>query len=124
MRLMRSYMDVTLRSCGDSAAKGARDGALPARGLLAAVWGSCNARDGMVSCWGYNSSGQLGDGTRNQRWSAMPVVGLTGAQRLSTGNNHNCATTADASAVGVTACTVGSERGRAPIGFRTDASAA
>ncbi len=28
----------------------------------------------------------------------MPVVGLAGAQRLSTGNNHNCATMADASA--------------------------
>jgi alpha-tubulin suppressor-like RCC1 family protein len=34
--------------------------------------------DGTASCWGTNGFGQLGDGTRTDRWSPVPVQGLVG----------------------------------------------
>jgi alpha-tubulin suppressor-like RCC1 family protein len=34
--------------------------------------------DGTVWAWGWNSDGQLGDGTNTQRWTPVPVLGLTG----------------------------------------------
>ncbi|MGB4917091.1 MAG: protein kinase, partial [Propionicimonas sp.] len=55
------------------------------------------AQDGTVRCWGNNSSGQLGDGTTDQR--ARPVVtGLTGVTALSAGRGHTCAVTQDGGA--------------------------
>jgi alpha-tubulin suppressor-like RCC1 family protein len=47
--------------------------------------------DGTVSCWGQNSSGQLGNGTFTD--SAVPVVipGLTNVVGIGAGWNHACA---------------------------------
>jgi alpha-tubulin suppressor-like RCC1 family protein len=48
---------------------------------------------GVVSCWGYNGQGQLGDGTNTNRATPVDVVGLTGAVKLATGWRHACAQT-------------------------------
>ena len=44
-----------------------------------------------VKCWGYNSAGQVGDGTNTTRYSPQQVVGLTtGADGLTGGGWHTC----------------------------------
>lgn len=81
---------------------GSRDGAnVPALvlGITAAVEVSAAAahtcarlRDGSVVCWGENGGGQLGTGDRLDRLApGVPVVGLTDAIAISTGDAHSCA---------------------------------
>jgi alpha-tubulin suppressor-like RCC1 family protein len=49
---------------------------------------------GGVRCWGYNGSGQLGDGTTTTRLTAVDVSGLTNnATAISVGQYHACART-------------------------------
>ena len=48
--------------------------------------------DGSVQCWGDNSAGQIGDGTRSQRLVPTAVVGLPApAVGISAGAKHTCA---------------------------------
>jgi alpha-tubulin suppressor-like RCC1 family protein len=48
--------------------------------------------NGAVKCWGDNGNGQLGDGTKTGRHSAVPVAGLPGGIRtLVAGGAHTCA---------------------------------
>ncbi len=57
---------------------------------------SCALRaDGSVSCWGLNTSGQLGDGTTTQSLTPVTVQGITNAIAVTTGRNHSCALLAD-----------------------------
>ena len=50
--------------------------------------------DGGVVCWGFNSSGQVGDGTRVQRNSPVAVSGLgSGVLSVVSGHLHSCALT-------------------------------
>lgn len=53
------------------------------------------ARDGDMNlgCWGNNDHGQLGDGTRITRRTAVQVDGLVEARRSSSGAHHNCTMT-------------------------------
>jgi alpha-tubulin suppressor-like RCC1 family protein len=52
------------------------------------------ATSGGVKCWGFNFSGQLGDGTTTTRILAVDVSGLTsGVSAIATGNGHSCALT-------------------------------
>jgi alpha-tubulin suppressor-like RCC1 family protein len=53
----------------------------------------CVARDGTAWCWGDNSEGQLGDGTRHSQATAHPVVSDLDAEiiEISSGGQHSCA---------------------------------
>ena len=54
---------------------------------------TCAGRnDGAVLCWGWNKNGQLGDGTRSNRWVPGNVLGAgSGKGRVSAGDEHSCA---------------------------------
>jgi alpha-tubulin suppressor-like RCC1 family protein len=53
---------------------------------------------GAVKCWGENSEGQLGDNTKLDRWTPVPVVGLqSGVTALSGGGYFTCAHFGDSS---------------------------
>jgi alpha-tubulin suppressor-like RCC1 family protein len=47
---------------------------------------------GAAKCWGYNDSGELGDGTRSDRYTPVDVVGLgSGVAGVSAGDHDTCA---------------------------------
>ena len=64
--------------------------------------------DGTVRCWGYNGSGQLGDGSATDRNIPTLVPGLTGVVALATGYTHSCALKAD----GAVSCWGGNSYGQ------------
>ena len=56
-------------------------------------------RDGLVLAWGYNTQGQLGDGTTTTRLRPVAVLDtttlpLTGVEAIAAGSNHSLALTA------------------------------
>lgn len=51
--------------------------------------------DGTVWTWGYNASGQLGDGATSNSSVPVKVTGLTGIIGVSAGNNHTLALKSD-----------------------------
>ena len=44
-----------------------------------------------VMCWGYNDSGQLGDGTNDDTDTPKPTLNLTGVESVTAGLMHTCA---------------------------------
>jgi len=67
------------------------------RGALAAgLMHSCVVMsDGTVQCWGSNSGGQLGNGTRARSSGPVPVERITNATAVATGWAHTCALLGD-----------------------------
>lgn len=67
----------------------------PAIAISAGVAHTCAAiNSGRIQCWGYNSNGQLGDGTTNSTGSNPPVTVsniASGATAVATGGYHTCA---------------------------------
>ncbi len=53
--------------------------------------------DGTAWCWGYNGSGQLGDGSTTNRLTPVQVSGLSNVQAISAGAYHTCAVLSDGS---------------------------
>ncbi|KFA91072.1 RCC1 repeat- and reductase domain-containing protein, partial [Archangium violaceum Cb vi76] len=53
--------------------------------------------DGTVWSWGYNSEGQLGDGTTNNRTTPVQVSGLSGVVSVAAGRFHALAVRSDGS---------------------------
>jgi alpha-tubulin suppressor-like RCC1 family protein len=51
--------------------------------------------DSSIACWGYNVTGQLGDGTTTDRSRPTFVPGLTGAVDVGAGIQHTCARYSD-----------------------------
>jgi alpha-tubulin suppressor-like RCC1 family protein len=52
-------------------------------------------QDGTVKCWGDNSSGQLGDGSRTTAVTPTTVARITTAVAVTSGDFHTCALLAD-----------------------------
>ena len=50
---------------------------------------------GTIQCWGKNSVGQLGNGTRTHSSTPVPVKGITNATAVATGVDHSCAVLSD-----------------------------
>src|SRR5690349_10740212 len=70
----------------------------PITGISKVVGGSGHtcavAGGGAMYCWGDNVYAQVGDGTSEERWTAVPVIGLGGnAQTAGAGGSHTCAST-------------------------------
>ena len=51
--------------------------------------------DNSVKCWGYNLSGQLGDGTTSDNTNPVSVSGISTATAVTAGRFHTCALLAD-----------------------------
>jgi alpha-tubulin suppressor-like RCC1 family protein len=51
--------------------------------------------DNRAFCWGYNTQGELGDGTTFERWTPVPVAGTLRFRQVSAGYDNTCAVTTD-----------------------------
>jgi alpha-tubulin suppressor-like RCC1 family protein len=74
--------------------------------------------DGTVKCWGYNSLGQLGDGTTDDSFVPVSVSGITNATIVTAGSLHTCALLTD----GTVQCWGDNESGQLGDGTKTDSS--
>lgn len=56
-------------------------------------WHTCAGNAGDIRCWGFNTSGQLGDGTLDTRYAPVPVSLPGAAVAVGSGREHSCAVT-------------------------------
>ena len=59
--------------------------------MSAGVGQACAVSDGTGYCWGYNGFGQLGDGTTEDRTTAVRVTDLSGLRAIGAGEDTTCA---------------------------------
>jgi alpha-tubulin suppressor-like RCC1 family protein/serine/threonine protein kinase len=79
--------DVVDLAIGNAARAGSKNPDLTkSAGFMCAVTSS-----GQVFCWGNNSTGQLGDGTRDDRSAPTVVAGISDAIQIGAGDVHACA---------------------------------
>ncbi|MCB9595334.1 MAG: hypothetical protein H6719_21625 [Sandaracinaceae bacterium] len=76
------------------------------------------SESGEVWCWGRNTSGELGDGTRITRTRPARVSGISDAVQIAVGHSHTCARHDD----GGVSCWGNGARGRLGLGTGTPAS--
>ncbi|MDE0883312.1 MAG: DUF4215 domain-containing protein, partial [Myxococcota bacterium] len=76
--------------------------------------------DGAVKCWGYNSYGQLGDGSTTNRNTAVAVRGMTDAVAISHSSQawHSCASRRD----GSVACWGKGDQGQLGVGSTSNST--
>jgi alpha-tubulin suppressor-like RCC1 family protein len=68
------------------------------RAIGAGGWHNCAITSSDdIKCWGSNFSGNLGDGSMDQRNRPVDVAGYAGATTVSGGTNHTCASAASGS---------------------------
>ncbi len=80
----------TLRCWGDSTID--VSGITTATAVAAGSNDTCVVLEsGAVQCWGWNAYGQLGDGTRTDRWVPATVMNLSNASGIAVGGFHTCA---------------------------------
>lgn len=98
--------DMTVACWGDNSAGELGDGTNTSRATVATVknlasdivelsagrWHVCaRHQSGSISCWGANSSGQLGNGNTDSSSSPVPVASVMDALQLASGLQHTCA---------------------------------
>lgn len=71
-------------------------GALPT--VAAGSEQSCALAEGRACCWGWNSDGQLGNGTKTDSRFAVEVSGIASAATVAAGHFHSCAVLDDGTA--------------------------
>ncbi len=60
--------------------------------IVTGKWHACAIVNDGVKCWGNNTYGQLGDGTKNESWVPVQVEGLTsGVQSIAIADEYTCA---------------------------------
>lgn len=70
-------------------------GGLRFRQVDAGAFHTCGVTypDNRLFCWGYNQSGQLGDGTLSPRWTPVKPLGGLIVRQVASGYSHSCALT-------------------------------
>lgn len=87
------------------------------KGVAAGASHACAlTTSGSVWCWGWNTYGQIGDGTTTDRHAPVAVAGLTGATMVVAGYIHSCALTTS----GGVKCWGGNHSGQLGDGTTTD----
>ena len=78
-------------ACADNGGTGPREGSVRLVQLSAGSLHTCGLTDtGQAFCWGINSHGELGDGTRSDRSLPTPVSGGLSFVKISSGDGDTC----------------------------------
>lgn len=115
----RARGSTTINAMSGPAAGGAalKVTALEFAAVTAGVWHTCALTvSGPAYCWGANSDGQLGDGSRIDRIMPVPVAGGVRFQALDSGHNDEAAHTCGLTAAGVPYCWGRNTSGRLGVG--------